>query len=283
MEKIIFMEAESGISIERLVRDYEFSMASRHMHDAYEIYYLLEGERYYFIGQQTYLIKKGSLVFIDRGQVHKTGLAGNPYHDRMLLTFDEEPFASFFSYYGDLDIRHFFSKHEGVLALDTEGQQQVESLLLDIASELREKQEGFRFAAMAKLSGLLIYAMRYSAQNESGPAAVLASTPKHKKVAEVASYIVENCAEADSLNTLASRFYVSKSYLSRIFREVTGYTVNEYINIHRIKKARQLLTGSSLNMTEISQELGYDSITYFEKVFKKYTGTSPLKYRKLAR
>ena len=50
--------------IDRVVRDYNYSMDIRHIHEEYEIYYLLEGERYYFINQQTYLVTPGTLVFI---------------------------------------------------------------------------------------------------------------------------------------------------------------------------------------------------------------------------
>jgi YesN/AraC family two-component response regulator len=107
----------------------------------------------------------------------------------------------------------------------------------------------------------------------------LANTPKHRKVSEVASYIIANPSEAISLNNLAEHFYISKHYLSRIFKEVTGFTVSEYINIHRIKRAKELLLHTDYNISEVANLCGYESITYFERVFSKYTETSPLKYR----
>ena len=81
---------------------------------------------------------------------------------------------------------------------------------------------------------------------------------------------------------MARRFYVSKSYLSRIFREVTGFTVNEYRNVSRIRKSQQLLRDGKLSVTEIAAQAGFENLTYYERVFKKYTDTTPLKYRNTA-
>ena len=64
----LYNELVDGFHIDRVVRDYNYSMDIRHIHEEYEIYYLLEGERYYFINQQTYLVTPGTLVYIDTHQ-----------------------------------------------------------------------------------------------------------------------------------------------------------------------------------------------------------------------
>ena len=71
MEQIIYAEKTDGISIDRIRRDAAFSMPRKHLHNEYEIYYLLEGERYYFIDRRTCHVTGGSLVFIDRNQILK--------------------------------------------------------------------------------------------------------------------------------------------------------------------------------------------------------------------
>ena len=58
---------------------------------------------------------------------------------------------------------------------------------------------------------------------------------------------------------------MSKSYLSRVFKECTGYTVNEYINVNRIQQARKLLAETPLPVSDIASSLGYESVTYFER------------------
>lgn len=116
-----------------------------------------------------------------------------------------------------------------------------------------------------------------SARLEKGRASTIW---KHQKVNQVADYLGRHPETSESLEELAKRFYISKSYLSRIFREVTSFTVNEYKNVSRIKKSQQLLLHSDCSITEVSDLLGFENLTYYERVFKKYTGVTPLKYRK---
>ncbi len=278
MRQTIFEESLDGITIDRVIRDYEYNMPTKHLHDEYEIYYLVEGERFYFIGSHTYHIKKGSLVFVNRNQIHKTSMACGSYHDRILIEFAEEPFASFFSQFGDLDVREFFQAHEGVLNIEGSKQLFVENLLLDIQSEIHHKHPGYRMNVMSKLSLLLIFSMRYADKYHAVPARS-SSANKHRKVDQVADYITLHCTEPLTLSLLADHFYVNKCYLSRIFKEVTSFTVNEYINFHRIEKAQKLLTKTDMPISAVAAECGYESLTYFEKVFRTFREISPLKYR----
>ena len=73
MRNIIYKESDVGLTIDRIVRNYDFNMPHKHIHEEYEIYYLIDGERYYFIENQIFHVKKGSLVFINRNQIHQTG------------------------------------------------------------------------------------------------------------------------------------------------------------------------------------------------------------------
>ena len=70
MEQTVFRGGTEGLTVEQVVRDYDYSMAARHFHDTYELYYLLEGQRYYFIDRQTYLVKAGDVVTMSAGCRH---------------------------------------------------------------------------------------------------------------------------------------------------------------------------------------------------------------------
>jgi YesN/AraC family two-component response regulator len=202
------------------------------------------------------------------------------YHDRILILLPADEIGPLLSQYGNIDLDSFFSKSYGIIDLNEAGQKYVEGLLFFIIREMKMKHSNYDFMVRMKLAELIIYGMRCN----SGENAILLNAPvqteKYKKISEIAKYINENYHDNISLADIARDFYISKCYLSRIFREITGFTVNEYINITRIKKAQQLLEQSDLNITEIADSIGYESITYFEKVFKKYLETSPLKYRK---
>lgn len=282
MNHIVFSGMIDGLVLDRVIRDSEFNMPTKHFHNEYEIYYLLEGARYYFIENKTYLVKKGSLVLVDQQLIHKTSSASNLPHDRILIELSDKPFSKFFDQLCNISIRRFFSDNCGVLELDEDGQKYVESILHSIMDELTLKNPHYSTFVMMKLTELLIYIIRYNTENSTFAKAITADTAKHRKVHEIVQYITKNYAKAITLNDLSKQFYISKCYLSRIFKEVTGFTVNEYINVNRIKRAQYLLTHSAYNISEIAENVGYDSLTYFERVFKKYTETSPLKYRKKA-
>lgn len=280
MRKIVFEASSNGITVDRIIRDYEYKMPTKHLHDEFEIYYLLEGERYYFIEHKSYHVKKGNLVFVNHGMIHKTDISGKPYHDRMLIEFNEEPFSTFFSSVEGLNVIDFFNKLNGILELNEQEQKHIVYLISSMYTEMHAKSIGYQTSVMMKLANLLIFSMRSKTEKSKSSDESSVDTNKHRKVDEVASYIVKHCTETISLDNIATSFYVNKCYLSRIFKEVTGFTVNEYINIHRIQKAQTLLTDTDMNITEIADSLGYESITYFEKIFKKFHETSPLKYRK---
>lgn len=95
MEQVVFQGKTDEVEFSQVIRDYEYSMVDRHFHDTYELYYLLEGQRYYFIDRQTYLVKAGDVVMIKPNQIHKTSMAEESYHNRILLQIDGQALDPF--------------------------------------------------------------------------------------------------------------------------------------------------------------------------------------------
>jgi len=280
MKKIYAEELIDGITIDRIARDYEYSMPSKHFHKEYELYYLIKGERFIFIENQTYRLRKGTLVILDKNQIHKTEPTESLYHDSIIIEIKEEPFSAFFSSDGRLSLQQFFKRYHGVWEFNTQGQKYIESLLLRLIEEVQKKEPGYELMTKLKLSELFVFIMRYNFQKDSMSAAAMQKSSKHKTVSEVVNYITRNYMLSESLEELSNHFFVNKYYLSRIFKEITGFTITEYINIQRIQQAQKLLSDSDYNISEIAELLGYETASYFEKVFKKYMETTPLKYRK---
>ena len=83
-----------------------------------------------------------------------------------------------------------------------------------------------------------------------------------------------------SLEIVAKKFFVSKEYLTTIFKKTYGCNVTEYIISLRMKKAKELITHTSLQFKTISEMVGYEDVSYFYRVFKKFHGSSPGKIRK---
>ncbi|MCL2003022.1 MAG: AraC family transcriptional regulator [Oscillospiraceae bacterium] len=283
MNRVVFSGILDGVVVDRIVRDDEFSMPSMHFHPEFEIYYLLDGERYYFIEDKTYAIGRGSLVIIDAMQIHKTTALGKAAHDRFLIELAPEPFAAFFGGLCGTAPHSVFAEHTGVWMLDGEGQRVVEGLLREITLEFKEQRPHYQALVMMKIAELLLFVTRLKPRGRTAAGAPAPQMPKHIQVNGVTDYISTHYDKVKSLDEICKRFFINKSYLCRIFKEVTGSTVQEYIHICRVKKAQELLEDGGMNVTRIASALGYGTVTHFERVFRKYTETTPLKYRKKMR
>lgn len=99
------------------------------------------------------------------------------------------------------------------------------------------------------------------------------------KIALVFEYIDAHFSEPLSLKLLADNLSFNKDYFCRMFKKTTGITVFEYLNFVRICKAEELFS-TNRTFTEISSMVGFSSAAYFNKVFRKYKGVSPSKYKK---
>ncbi len=92
-------------------------------------------------------------------------------------------------------------------------------------------------------------------------------------------YIGTHYKERITLEETAQRVYLSPPYLSRIFREETGMSFNEYLNQVRVNQAKELLQNRSLSVMDVAYLVGYEDQSYFTKVFKRSTGLLPRAYR----
>ncbi|KNY29781.1 helix-turn-helix transcriptional regulator [Pseudobacteroides cellulosolvens] len=108
------------------------------------------------------------------------------------------------------------------------------------------------------------------------------SKKRNKTICDIVQYINLNATDPSiSLTKVAGKFYMNPSYLSRIFRQVTGYTFVEYITRTRINIALKLFKETDLKGYEIGEKVGIHDPNYFGKCFKKCTGMSLNSYRKL--
>lgn len=95
---------------------------------------------------------------------------------------------------------------------------------------------------------------------------------------QIVEYLKEHYQEDISLDLLADRYYLNPSYLSRMFKQCMGIGLTDYLIEIRMEKAKRLLLTGKYKVYEISQKVGYKSDKYFFRVFKSYTGQSPLEF-----
>mgnify|MGYP000047083594 len=98
-------------------------------------------------------------------------------------------------------------------------------------------------------------------------------------VSSVQAYISAHYGEQLSLDQLAQQFYLSSSYLSRLFKRETGTTLTTYLQNVRIEAAKNLLRTTALKSYEVAERVGINDPVYFSRIFKKITGLKPKDYR----
>ena len=106
-------------------------------------------------------------------------------------------------------------------------------------------------------------------------------------IERIKNVIVEMVHYSDELPKVNYSDYISQklqldyTYLSNIFSEVKGITIQQYIIMHKIEKVKELLLYDELNLTEISYKLNYSSVAHLSAQFKKVTGLSPTFFKQL--
>jgi len=99
-------------------------------------------------------------------------------------------------------------------------------------------------------------------------------------VQDTIRYVDLHLKEPLQLRDIADHLHVNASYLSVLFKEQMGMTFTEYLTRRRIQRAKELLTGTRMTISEIAQASGYQTDKYFVKVFRSVEGMSPGHYRK---
>jgi AraC-like DNA-binding protein len=255
-----------------------YNMTS-HMHDQYEVYYLLKGQRSYFIKDRVYLVEQGDLVFVPKYVLHRTQFAGTLQHQRIVLNFTDSFLERSWIKGSKLDLLKPFQGDNPTLRLKEEDRKYTESLFFRAIAEMKNKSDGYEICVKAISVELLVHLARCIDKYVEVVAPV--DSPLHRKIAEISNYIETHYAEPLTLTHLSQSFYLSPYYLSRVFKEISGFSFIEYLNHNRIKEAQRLLRESNWKVLRIAESVGYDSIAYFGRVFKETVHMSPLQYRRM--
>lgn len=105
-----------------------------------------------------------------------------------------------------------------------------------------------------------------------------------EKIKNVITEMVHYSEEVPKVNYsdfISEKLGYDYTYLSNIFSEVKGTTIQQFIIMHKIERAKELLLYDELNLTEISYKLHYSSVAHLSNQFKKVTGLSPTQFKSL--
>ena len=103
--------------------------------------------------------------------------------------------------------------------------------------------------------------------------------PEPSSIARARQFILEHRGEELSLATVAKTANMSSYYFCKTFKKVTGLNFTDYLARVRIEKAKELLLNPNARVSEVVFEVGFQSITHFNRIFKRHVGKSPTEYR----
>ncbi len=247
-------------NFEEICTKQAWNMLTPHSHKHYELYFLLDGTRTFYINKKVYLIKKHHVALIPPMVAHKT--EGGCF-SRINISFSR----SFVSFFDDDFLSRLF-KHE-VLVLDENNF----NCICDILNMMRIENESKDDMIKIKLFELLMRLNRACASS------LAAMQYKSVLIYNVIQRI-ENDFNDCSLVNLAEEFYVSREHLSREFVKYTGQNLSHYVLNKKFEKAIELLGNTSFSIGKIADICGFSSANYFSLMFKKHIGVSPYGYRK---
>ncbi len=102
-------------------------------------------------------------------------------------------------------------------------------------------------------------------------------TPQCRMVMQAISYLQTHFTEPITVDEMSAQLGFSKYYFCRRFKEITGQTMVDYLNLLRCKNARRLLAEGTYNVSESARLSGFNNLSYFAKVYKKHMGQLPSK------
>lgn len=260
-----------GIYIQQGTSQNVWDMPEHHAHTSHELYYLISGQRRYFIGNTVYDVTPGDLVVIPRNQLHRTISPRPVGYERYLCNFMEDRIRTFIEDLGRERFDRLLSC--GCLQLPTHISQQIHRDLTQLEWEMTHRSAYTDATALHLLQDILLCAMLHGTPKEP------VRGESMDKVLALTKYIALNYAQPITLADAADRACMERTSFSKRFKTLTGFGFQEYLTQTRLQAAEQLLRNTDLSMGEIAEQCGFSSANYFGDVFCRWKGVSPSQYR----
>lgn len=259
------------------------NMVFQHVHPFYEIIVFLDDTGEVQIEGKTFAVQFGDIVLMKPSALHKSIYREGATSKRLIINFNFDVDHLLF----EDSIRTILTTFHAptpIYRFETYLSHQIYELLNGIYAI--SKTPGFKAdeptdQLLLHMQFIKFLLVLFKERNHS----IYTNTHfKHhsvQKIQEICSFIHTHYSTDISLNTISKSFFLSPSYLSRQFKDVTGFNITDYIQQTRIKNAQAQLLMTEHSISDISQNCGFTSFSQFNRVFKKITDLTPSEYKKI--
>ena len=276
MKRLSFEKHHLGINYNNQTRP---SM-NFHSHSHYEIFYFHAGRCNYLIGDRIYTLTPGDLIIMNGMTLHRPKLFDEEAYCRTTVHFNGDYFQEVFKAMGMQKLLQPFTTLQSFRIQMSETEQaEVDSLLQKMKHYQSEEEVSYwRFQLSFFELLVVIYQLCQRPLNEMNETA----SDKEKHVQRLISFLEEHYRNSQlNMEVLEEALHVSRYYLSKVFKEVTGVTVFNYLYQRRINQAKiDFLIHPDRSVTEVSYSVGFKHPAHFSKIFKQLVGISPEKFRR---
>ncbi|WP_022773548.1 AraC family transcriptional regulator [Butyrivibrio sp. AE2015] len=246
-----------------------------HIHDCYEVYFSISGGKQFLIDNKVYDIAPGDLFLINQYDSHYLTQIEKEKHERIVIMIDPDYMKEISSKETNLDacFQERDDKFSHKISLTSEQQSRF---LYFVNKILTSNGYGHDLLERATFTELFVLINQIVNEKNSDKVEDRPST-YNEQVDAILSYLNNNIQYPISIGDLSKQFYISESYICRIFKSATGTTINKYMTARRISIAKSLLA-EGIGVSDVCEKCGFSDYSNFLKAFTKSVGISPKKY-----
>lgn len=249
------------------------TLAPLHYHEEFEFLFVTEGILSVQTEYETFELAAGEGIFMNSNVLHKiTAVDSNTGCGFLAVVFHYQLLCC----KGEIIFQHYIAP---VLSKELYVPPLLPSDFFGRMMELRDCFVKKDFGMELHVKQQLLFCMEQLIQN-AVPTKPHLQNPKGKLVKRMIKYIEAHYSETATLKDLCRENHISKEYGCRVFKEMSGTAPIGYLNEYRIQRSKELLSGTQLSVTEIASRCGFNSTSYFNKLFLRYSNCTPKNYRK---
>ncbi|MCK5128328.1 MAG: helix-turn-helix transcriptional regulator [Clostridiales bacterium] len=256
--------------------DYIPTLHTEHFHNSYEIVYVVAGSAQFTISDKNYTAKNHCLMFVNNFESHRSSVEALPYQRYFMLMSQE--FLR--SYVHDPILLSIIKQRPNefchMIQLKPSHHQVFQSYFNTIQSEYTNNSQYCLDMIGSTINMMLIDLFR------KYPSYFPSSTTSKtlQLISKVEKYIENHFKDDITLKEISAYHNIDMYYLSRLFKDTTGFGFKEYLISQRLSFAKELLIGTNDTITNVCTFCGFNNVNHFIRIFKEKEGVTPLRFRK---